>query len=167
MVDWNIDEKVVEYKGGKVLVKNFIKNLKQQVCLYEWLHEYNKLLTIFREISETRNNIVKALYGHNTDTSEIVLIDQVVGNKMSQIMRDNNHDFEDFSKKYMRPVDDNELRNLLSALEDTANALQKLRSKILIEKFELFSKIFIDQNITPFPEDAMKNPQKHLCLLTC
>ncbi len=167
--DWGVPEKIktpkakrkkkIEHIFGRELLGTFIQQLEEAKCPKKWRFAYSEVLDNFSTLSKKRNEVLKALYGHNENTQEIIQINQLVHNNMLQIMRANDNDFEVFLKQWIKPIYESDLRSLLHDLEKIAHRLQQLRSEVFIEKHNLYQKIF---GMPQIPEDAYKNPYKYI-----
>ena len=117
--DWGIPDKIktsrakkkkkLKYVFGKELTETFLLKLKEISCPLKWVTKYEILLEELNTLSEKRNEILKSFYGHNEDNLEIIKINEIAWKNMRQIMKDNNNDFDDFRKKWLKPVNHNEI----------------------------------------------------------
>lgn len=154
--DWGLPEEAEFMCGGK-LINHFKKEIKKTGLPESKCAQYKRLCAQFKEISRSRNNILKALYGHNSESLEIFQLNQIAHNNMFQIMKENDNNFEDFKKKWMKTVEEEELQSLLNSLNKMAEEFQLLRSKIFCEKTKLHSS-FYSKIGDSHPAYASKNP---------
>lgn len=163
LVDWEVPETFqrsgksvnLEMLHGKVLRKEFLRILKEHLIPIEHLDRYKELCEIFWEISDRRNNTLKAIYAFNEETAEISMV-----HEKNHAKFDGSIDYEAFIASWMPKVDLSNLESLLTDLSDLRKEFMKLRGTIFSEKMKLHSELCSEIGKS-YPLYAMKNPYSY------
>lgn len=160
MVDWDVPE-IFEHNGkrknmdslyGNQLRKIFLKFLEEFLIPEVNLNEYKALCHDFRELSDKRNDTLKAIYAFNQDTVEVSKIYEKNYGKY-----DGSVSFEEMVNSWMPKVDLSVLQDLYKALVNLRQKFMNVRGFIFSDKIRLSSELCSEIGKT-YPTCAFKNP---------
>lgn len=162
IVDWEIPEKKenkpkhnLEYLNGKRLKKLFLELLQSVFLPEEYFERYKNLCDDFENISETRNDTLKAVYSFNQGTAAIFQV-----HEKEHAKYDTNRDYEEWINAWMSNVEFIELEGLKTDLHSLRRKFMNLRAEIFSDKIKLHSQL-CSKIGKAYPAYAFKNPYRY------
>ncbi len=160
LVDWGVPKKINHKKKTIIIDKLygyrlpgiFLELLEERLIPEEKLDEYKNLCCDFKDLSQIRNNTLKAIYGFNQDTAEISRIHEKNHGKYDRSMS-----FEEKINSWMPKVVLSELQDLYNSLFILRQKLMSVRYFIDCDKSRLISELCSEIGKT-YPAYAFKNP---------
>jgi hypothetical protein len=149
----------VTYMCGKKLQQRFLKEIEDRLIPVRFLEQYKEEISNFENLSEVRNDTLKAIYSFNLETSEISRINEEYRRHWMGKYKDMSH--QEFIKKHYQSVTISELMSLLQNLTEVAIKLRSIHAHVWTEKLHL-SMSFCKKPGDSMPSYASKLPYIYL-----